>query len=538
MPDTAAFNVALEGPAGVQGPPGTQGPQGVKGDTGPQGVKGDKGDTGDTGPPGASGSGSGDVAGPAGAVADRIAVYNGATGKVIKDGGRTIAELALLASPTFTGDPKAPTPTAGDNDTSVATTAFVTTAVASVAPPAAGSVTFTPAGNIAATNVQTALVELDNEKVAKAGDIMSGALRTGTAFPVTPYTSTISANNFSADNAIGFNAFVNSAGTGWVAQNAGYGATISQASGTGQIIFSTTTASVAAGAAYTLATTATLDRTGGFNPKWVNITSADSFSTYNILSTDTPGANFGFGVQGGYMAFNEQGNGYNWYGSGASRMQLAHGGGLTVVQPATITNVALSVVGATNALCADFRSNTTGTAALIGWCYTVVHYGRVGHEASGTKYSFWGSTGAFLNAGTWATSDARVKNVTRTLDPVAALMAVNALQVNEFTPASPAAKSIFFGREDVENDTLYGWNAQEVEAVIPIAVRDVALSKDDQITRAALKSVPMPEQDSKEAEALGEGDMSIKAINDRYMLTVLWAAVQRLSAEIELLKAT
>lgn len=36
---------------------------------------------------------------------------------------------ANLASPTFTGDPKAPTPTAGDNDTSVATTAFVTGAV-------------------------------------------------------------------------------------------------------------------------------------------------------------------------------------------------------------------------------------------------------------------------------------------------------------------------------------------------------------------------------------------------------------------------
>jgi Collagen triple helix repeat (20 copies) len=37
---------------------------------------------------------------------------------------------APLASPVFTGNPTAPTPTAGDNDTSVATTAFVTTAVA------------------------------------------------------------------------------------------------------------------------------------------------------------------------------------------------------------------------------------------------------------------------------------------------------------------------------------------------------------------------------------------------------------------------
>jgi hypothetical protein len=47
-------------------------------------------------------------------------------------------EKAPLASPTFTGDPKAPTPTVGDNDTSVATTAFVASAVAGVAtvPPA------------------------------------------------------------------------------------------------------------------------------------------------------------------------------------------------------------------------------------------------------------------------------------------------------------------------------------------------------------------------------------------------------------------
>jgi hypothetical protein len=37
---------------------------------------------------------------------------------------------APLASPLFTGDPRAPTPTAGDNDTSIATTAFVTAAVA------------------------------------------------------------------------------------------------------------------------------------------------------------------------------------------------------------------------------------------------------------------------------------------------------------------------------------------------------------------------------------------------------------------------
>ena len=42
---------------------------------------------------------------------------------------RLPVELAKLDSPIFTGDPRAPTPAAGDNDTSVATTAFVQAAV-------------------------------------------------------------------------------------------------------------------------------------------------------------------------------------------------------------------------------------------------------------------------------------------------------------------------------------------------------------------------------------------------------------------------
>ena len=156
---------------------------------------------------GGGGTGTGDVTGPAGAVADHIATYNGTTGKVIKDGGVPISALsaapaaltrtndtnvtltlgglpntALLQatsitvgwtgtlqasrggfgvdvsaaagvplfaagvpafigttgtlnfaranSPVFTGDPQAPTPTAGDNDTSIATTAFVAAAIA------------------------------------------------------------------------------------------------------------------------------------------------------------------------------------------------------------------------------------------------------------------------------------------------------------------------------------------------------------------------------------------------------------------------
>jgi len=42
---------------------------------------------------GGGGGGSGDVVGPASAVTNRIAAFNGTTGKLIKDGGKTIAEV-------------------------------------------------------------------------------------------------------------------------------------------------------------------------------------------------------------------------------------------------------------------------------------------------------------------------------------------------------------------------------------------------------------------------------------------------------------
>lgn len=41
-------------------------------------------------------AGSGDVVGPAGAVDEQIAVYDGTSGKLIKDGGYTIADLIAM----------------------------------------------------------------------------------------------------------------------------------------------------------------------------------------------------------------------------------------------------------------------------------------------------------------------------------------------------------------------------------------------------------------------------------------------------------
>jgi hypothetical protein len=63
----------------------------LEGAVGPQGPQGDPGDQGPQGDPGADGTGTGDVVGPASSTNNNIAVYDGITGKLLKDGGATLA---------------------------------------------------------------------------------------------------------------------------------------------------------------------------------------------------------------------------------------------------------------------------------------------------------------------------------------------------------------------------------------------------------------------------------------------------------------
>jgi hypothetical protein len=113
-----------QGPQGVPGVPGTPGADGAVGPQGPQGDPGPAGSTGPQGPPGATGNTG--PQGPPGVVsASPPLTYNSGTQNISID----LSAYAPLASPALTGNPTAPTPTAGDNDTSIATTAFVTGAI-------------------------------------------------------------------------------------------------------------------------------------------------------------------------------------------------------------------------------------------------------------------------------------------------------------------------------------------------------------------------------------------------------------------------
>jgi hypothetical protein len=175
-----------------------------------------------------------------------------------------------------------------------------------------------------------------------------------------------------------------------------------------------------------------------------------------------------------------------------------------------------------------------GTGGVLAYTFGGLFYAYAGFITSGVAYSYYGTAGAYIASGTWATSDAALKTVTRSMDVGAALAAVNSIAVKHFTPVSDNANGLLTGTS--VSSELFGWIAQEVETVIPTAVRDVTVPDHDLLTRSALKRIPMPEKGTPEADALSGETLSIKAINDRYMVATLWAAVQALSAEVNALK--
>ena len=123
-------------------------------------------------------TGTGDVVGPAVAVDDRLATFDSTTGKLIQDGGSTVADV--LARANHTGTQTAST--ISDFDTEVANNSAVTANTAKVTYPSADS---TKVGHIAVTQaVNLDTIESDtttnNAKVTNAthtGDVTgSGAL--------------------------------------------------------------------------------------------------------------------------------------------------------------------------------------------------------------------------------------------------------------------------------------------------------------------------------------------------------------------------
>ena len=116
----------------------------------------------------------------------------GYTLKAKQDGSGNVitTTYAPLASPALTGTPTAPTATAGDNSTQIATTAFVTSAISGIT----GAMVFkgtVGTGGTAGTSLPTTGVKVgDTYKVASAGTYAGQSAKVGDLFIATATTPT------------------------------------------------------------------------------------------------------------------------------------------------------------------------------------------------------------------------------------------------------------------------------------------------------------------------------------------------------------
>jgi hypothetical protein len=97
----------------------------------------------------------------------------------------SVSGLAPLASPAFTGTPTAPTPTAGDNSTKVATTAFVTGTYAPLASPALTGIPTAPTATTGTNTTQVATTAFVLNSMGSFAPINSPTF-TGTVVAPTP----------------------------------------------------------------------------------------------------------------------------------------------------------------------------------------------------------------------------------------------------------------------------------------------------------------------------------------------------------------
>lgn len=116
----------------------------------------------------------------------------GYTLKAKQDGSGNVitTTYAPLASPALTGTPTAPTATAGDNSTQIATTAFVASAISGITGAMVFKGTVGTGGTAGATLPTTGVKVGDTYKVASAGTYASQAAKVGDLFIATATTPT------------------------------------------------------------------------------------------------------------------------------------------------------------------------------------------------------------------------------------------------------------------------------------------------------------------------------------------------------------
>ena len=136
-------------------------------------------------------AGGGDVVGPASSVSDRVALFDGTTGKLLKDGGKTIAEIKQIEQNSQSGAYTLVLADAGKHilHPSADTTAriFTIPANSSVAYPVGTAITFV---NQNAAGVVTIAITTDTMRLAGAGTTGSRTLAANGVATALKITST------------------------------------------------------------------------------------------------------------------------------------------------------------------------------------------------------------------------------------------------------------------------------------------------------------------------------------------------------------
>lgn len=137
------------------------------------------------------GGGSGDVVGPASSVADHVALFDGTTGKLLKDGGKTIAQIREIEQNSKSGAYTLVLSDAGKHilHPSADTTAriFTIPANSSVAYPVGTAITFV---NQDSAGVVTIAITTDTMRLAGAGTTGSRTLAANGVATALKITST------------------------------------------------------------------------------------------------------------------------------------------------------------------------------------------------------------------------------------------------------------------------------------------------------------------------------------------------------------
>lgn len=243
-----------------------------------------------------------------------------------------------------------------------------------------------------------------------------------------------------------------------------------------------------------------------------------------VSTTGSNNAIYGYSSSTGVGVFGQSASNYGVYG-----LSTNSNGGYFV----STNNHGIIVNGLYYAVYAQTTASSYG--GVLGYSQNGSYYGISGYA---NYYSFYGNGNASITNGTWGTSDIRFKEIVDD-NPFAiggpydrsALDIISSIPVRAYRLKGPMADTSINGLDQ------FGWIAQEVEAVLPLAVTETPIPPNDIKTRAWIAGVPVPEKDSAEEEALvARDDLRYKSLNKDYLIAALWGAVQELKAEIDILK--